>query len=73
MSITLKATLHGHEVMVTLRGVDFASVKAQVEDASQWLQAQSGQYRRRHATVPQARRHETEHQGQGLVLPAQAR
>ena len=42
MSITLKATLHGHEVMVTLRGVDFASVKAQVEDASQWLQAQSG-------------------------------
>jgi hypothetical protein len=42
VSITLKATLHGHEVMVTLRGVDFASVKAQVEDASQWLQAQSG-------------------------------
>src|SRR5215831_19331070 len=41
VSITLKATLHGHEVMVTLRGVDFASVKAQVEDASQWLQAQS--------------------------------
>ena len=39
---TLKATLHGHEVLVTLRGVDFASVKAQVEDASQWLQAQSG-------------------------------
>jgi hypothetical protein len=43
VSITLKATLHGHEVMVTLRGTDFASVKAQVEDASQWLQAQSGQ------------------------------
>jgi len=42
VSITLKATLNGHEVMVTLRGVDFASVKAQVEDASQWLQAQSG-------------------------------
>jgi hypothetical protein len=41
VSITLKATLHGHEVLVTLRGVDFASVKAQVEDASQWLQAQS--------------------------------
>ena len=39
---TLKATLDGHEVLVTLRGVDFASVKAQVEDASQWLQAQSG-------------------------------
>jgi hypothetical protein len=39
VSITLKATLHGHEVLVTLRGVDFASVKAQVEDASQWLQA----------------------------------
>ena len=38
MSITLKATLHGHEVMVTLRGVDFASVKAQVEHASAWLQ-----------------------------------
>src|SRR5262249_14237270 len=29
VSITLKATLHGHEVMVTLRGVDFTSVKAQ--------------------------------------------
>jgi hypothetical protein len=43
VSITLKASLHGHEVLVTLRGVDFASVKAQVEDASQWLQAQSGQ------------------------------
>jgi hypothetical protein len=43
VSITLKASLHGHEVLVTLRGVDFASVKAQVEDASQWLQAQRGQ------------------------------
>src|SRR6266567_1244308 len=42
VSITLKASLHGHEVLVTLRGVDFASVKAQVEDASQWLKAQSG-------------------------------
>ena len=42
VSITLKATLHGHEVLVTLRGVDFASVRAQVEDASQWLQAQRG-------------------------------
>jgi hypothetical protein len=43
VSITLTATLHGHEVLVTLRGVDFASVKAQVEDATQWLQAQRGQ------------------------------
>jgi hypothetical protein len=42
VSITLKATLHGHEVLVTLRGVDFASVKVQVEAASQWLQAQDG-------------------------------
>jgi hypothetical protein len=41
VSITLKATLHGHEVLVTLRGVDFASVKAQVEQASQWLSAQA--------------------------------
>jgi hypothetical protein len=40
VSITLKATLHGHEVLVTLRGTDFASVKVQVEAASQWLQAQ---------------------------------
>jgi hypothetical protein len=39
VSITLKATLHGHEVMVTLRGTDFASVKAQVEEASAWLKA----------------------------------
>src|SRR5262245_51785674 len=41
VSITLKATLHGHEVMVTLRGVDFASVKAQVEYASEWLSVQA--------------------------------
>ena len=41
VSITLKATLHGHEVMVTLRGGDFASVKAQVEQASQWLSVQA--------------------------------
>ena len=41
VSITLKATLHGHEVLVTLRGVDFASVKAQVEQASEWLRVQA--------------------------------
>jgi hypothetical protein len=41
VSITLKATLHGHEVLVTLRGVDFASVKAQVEQASVWLTEQA--------------------------------
>jgi hypothetical protein len=41
VSITLKATLHGNEVMVTLRGVDFASVRSQVEDASAWLKAQA--------------------------------
>jgi hypothetical protein len=41
VSITLKATLHGHEVLVTLRGVDFASVKGQVEHASEWLKGQA--------------------------------
>jgi hypothetical protein len=41
VSITLKAALHGHEVLVTLRGVDFASVKTQVEQASEWLSAQA--------------------------------
>ena len=41
VSITLKATLHGHEVLVTLRGTDFASVKVQVEAADAWLQAQA--------------------------------
>jgi hypothetical protein len=41
VSITLKASLHGHEVLVTLRGVDFASVKAQVEQASEWLKEQA--------------------------------
>jgi hypothetical protein len=41
VSITLKATLHGHEVLVTLRGTDFASVKAQVEQASEWLRVQT--------------------------------
>jgi hypothetical protein len=34
--------IHGQEVMVTLRGTDFASVKLQVEAASTWLQTQSG-------------------------------
>jgi len=29
--------------MVPLRGTDFASIKAQVEDASQWLEAYGGQ------------------------------
>jgi hypothetical protein len=37
VSMTLKAHLDGHEVLVTLRGVDFASVKSQVEEASAWL------------------------------------
>jgi hypothetical protein len=41
VSITLKATLHGHEVQVTLRGTDFTSVKAQVEQASEWLKGQA--------------------------------
>ena len=41
VSITLKAMLHGHEVLVTLRGVNFASVKAQVEQASEWLKVQA--------------------------------
>ena len=45
VSITLKAMLHGHEIMVTLRGTDFASVKVQVEAASAWLKA--------HAPAPQ--------------------
>src|SRR4029450_1462625 len=45
VSITLKATLHGHEVLVTLRGVDFASVQAQVEDGSQWPQTHRGRTR----------------------------
>jgi hypothetical protein len=54
VSITLKATLHGHEVLVTLRGVDFASVKVQVEAASQWLQAQGGQPT---ADTPQCPKH----------------
>ena len=34
VSMTLKATLHGHEVLVTLRGHDFASVQVQVEQAA---------------------------------------
>lgn len=54
VSITLKATLHGHEVMVTLRGTNFASVKTQVEAASSWLQTQSGQTAE---TAPQCPKH----------------
>jgi hypothetical protein len=41
VSITLKAMLHGHEVLVTLRGTDFASVREQVEAASTWLRSQT--------------------------------
>jgi hypothetical protein len=41
VSITLKASLHGYEALVTLRGHDFASVQAQVEQASQWLRSQA--------------------------------
>jgi len=36
---TLKASFDGQEVLVTLRGTDFASVKVQVEEASAWLKA----------------------------------
>lgn len=43
VSITLKGVIHGQEVLVTLRGTDFASVRAQVEQACQWLKAQSPQ------------------------------
>lgn len=39
VSITLKASFDGQEVLVTLRGHDFASVRAQVEAASAWLKA----------------------------------
>ena len=41
VSITLKASLHGYEALVTLRGTDFASVQAQVEQAAQWLRSQA--------------------------------
>jgi hypothetical protein len=54
VSITLKASLHGHEVLVTLRGVDFASVKAQVEAASAWLQDHRAEAS---STTPQCPRH----------------
>jgi len=37
-----KATLHGPEVRVTLRGTDCASGTTQVEETSQWLQSQRG-------------------------------
>jgi hypothetical protein len=46
VSITLKATFDGQEVLVTLRGHDFASVQVQVEEASAWLKA--------HGSAPQA-------------------
>jgi hypothetical protein len=37
VSITIKGALHGQDVMVTLRGTDFARVQAQAEAAVQWL------------------------------------
>lgn len=39
VSITLKGTRRGQDVLVTLRGTDFASVQAQVDAAAQWLDA----------------------------------
>jgi hypothetical protein len=63
VSITLKATLHGHEVLVTLRGVDFASVKAQVEQASEWLKVQApAQPPTPHTTQPEGwcRKHDVQ-------------
>jgi hypothetical protein len=54
VSITMKALLHGHEVLVTLRGTDFASVKAQVEQASEWLRVQApAQAPAQHTKQPQ--------------------
>ena len=41
VSICLKGKLNGQEVLVTLLGTDFASVRAQVEQASAWLKAQA--------------------------------
>jgi hypothetical protein len=41
VSITLKASVYGFETLVTLRGTDFASVQAQVEQAAQWLKSQA--------------------------------
>lgn len=37
VSITLKGTRHGQDVLVTLRGTAFASVAAQVDAAAGWL------------------------------------
>ena len=51
---TLKASLDGHEVLVTLRGVDFASVKAQVEEASAWLKAHAPAHTSRTEQAPAA-------------------
>jgi hypothetical protein len=56
VSITLKGMIHGQEVMVTLRGIDFARVKAQVEDASYWLEAHGGQAAEGHSPVSHPRR-----------------
>ena len=60
VSITLKGMLHGQDVMVT-HGTDFASVKAQGEEAAQWLQAQTpqapAQEKREPAEVPQCPQH----------------
>ena len=73
VSMTLKATLHGHEVLVTLRGVDFASVRAQVEEASTWLQAQTpAQTPQPPATTPLCPQHgvlKPSTKGQGWYCP----
>jgi hypothetical protein len=69
VSITLKAALHGHEVLVTLRGVDFASVKAQVEQASEWLGTQA---RATDSTAKQCPRHgamKPSTKGKGFYCP----
>lgn len=41
VSITLRGTWRGYDVLVTLRGTTFARVRGEVEAACQWLEAQT--------------------------------
>ena len=70
VSITLKGTVCGQDVLVTLRGVDFASVRSQVEAASQWLDVKG---RQPADTTPQCPTHgamKPSTKGKGWYCPA---
>src|SRR5262249_6060361 len=67
VSIMLKATLHGHEVLVTLRGVDFASVRV-AQGASSYAATSPGNRAASRLVCQAQRADETKPQGRPLLV-----